>query len=93
MKGGLHMEERRMTIPKELLDKSNLKGANKILFILEGKEILLSPYTEDWQGLKVLGSRALDEKGRFFFPTNLHVSPEELMIYNCDGEIWITRHI
>lgn len=82
-----------MTIPKELLDKSSLKGVNKILLILEGKEILLIPYTEEWQGLKVLGSRALDEKGRFFFPTNLHISPDELMLYFLDGEIWITRHI
>ena len=87
------MEERRMTIPKELLDRSNLKGVNKILLILEGKEILLIPYTEEWQGLKVLGSRALDEKGRFFFPTSIHVSPNELIPFILDGEIWITRHI
>ena len=88
------MEERRMTIPKEIFDKSNLKGVNKILFTLVGEKILLVPYTDDWKGLKVLGCRALDEKGRFYIPSNLHASPEELMIYNFEGEeIWITRHI
>lgn len=92
-KGGLDVEERRMTIPKELLDKSNLKGVNKILLILEGKKILLVPYREDWDDLQVLGSRALDEKGRFFVPTYLNISPNELMPFLLDGEIWITRHI
>lgn len=87
------MEERRMTIPKELLDRSNLKGANKILLTLVDGKILLVPYKEDWDGLQILGSRALDEKGRFFVPTYLNISPNELMPILLDGEIWITRHI
>lgn len=93
MKGGSKMEERRMTIPKELLDRSNLKGANKILLTLVDGKILLVPYKEDWDDLQVLGSRALDEKGRFFVPTYLNISPNELMPFLLDGEIWITRHI
>lgn len=93
MKGGSKMEERRMTIPKELLDRSNLKGANKILLTLVDGKILLVPYKEDWDGLQILGSRALDEKGRFFVPTYLNISPNELMPILLDGEIWITRHI
>ena len=88
------MEEKRMTIPKEILEKSNLKDTKKILVTLVGEDILLIPYTEDWKGLKVVGSRALDEKGRFRIPNSLHVSPEELMVYNFnEKEIWITRHI
>ncbi len=87
------MEERRMLIPKELLDKSNLKGVNKVLLTLKEGRILLVPYREDWEDLQVLGSRALDEKGRFFIPMNLHVFPEELMAVLVNGEIWITRHI
>lgn len=92
-KGGLGMEERRMTIPKELLDRSNLKEANKILLTLVDGKILLVPYKEEWDGLQVLGSRALDEKGRFFIPAYLHISPNELITFLSDGEIWITRHI
>lgn len=87
------MEERRMLIPKELLDRSNLKGKNKILITLLDGKILLIPYKEDWDGLQVLGSRALDEKGRFCIPSCLHVSPDDLMPFILDGEIWITRHI
>ncbi len=86
------MEEKRILIPKELLDRSNLKGCNKVLFIFEDEKILLAPYEEDWYGLQVLGSRALDNKGRFSIPMYLHIEPEKVVVMLLNGEIWITRH-
>lgn len=92
---GNSMEERRILIPKELLDRSNLKGANKIIFSLKNGRILLIPYQdeEDLEDIEFLGIRNIDYKGRVPIPVSLHVSPEELMPLLLNGEIWITRHI
>ena len=85
---------RRVTIPKVLLDRSNLKGVEKVLIAVKGKEILIIPESgEIEQGVKVLGIRSIDEKGRIVLPKFIAEMSSDWTPYLLDGQIWVTRAI
>lgn len=81
----------RITIPKELIDKSELNVNSKIMLVLEGIDIAIYPYEEDWDNFKVIATRSLDEKGRIAIPKNLNILPEELLVYIENGVIKMRR--
>ncbi len=84
------MEGRRILIPKELLEKSDLKKAEQIIITLSDNGILLIPYQEDYKEFNVLGIRSLD-KGRFLLPNHIRIPVKELVAVLYRGEIWIKR--
>lgn len=85
---------RRVTIPKVLLDRSNLKGVEKVLVAVKGKEILIIPESgEVEQGVKVLGIRSIDKKGRIVLPKFIAEMSSDWTPYLLDGQIWVTRAI
>lgn len=77
--------------PKELIDKSELDVNSKIMLVLEGIDIAIYPYEEDWDNFKVIATRSLDEKGRIAIPKNLNILPEELLVYIENGVIKMRR--
>ena len=84
------MEDRRILIPKELLEKSDLKKVEQIIITLNDNGILLIPYQDDYKKFKVLGIRSLD-KGRFSLPNNIRIPVKELIAVLYMGKIWIKR--
>lgn len=84
------MEGRRILIPKELLEKSDLKKAEQIIITLSDNGILLILYQEDYKEFNVLGIRSLD-KGRFLLPNHIRIPVKELVAVLYRGKIWIKR--
>lgn len=84
------MEDRRILIPKELLEKSDLKKVEQIIVTLNDNGILLVPYQDDYKEFNVLGIRSLD-KGRFSLPNNIRIPVKELVPVLYRGKIWIKR--
>ena len=86
---------RRITIPKELLQESDISKAHeqrkKILFLLSEKEIVLEIDTGDWSNKKILGSSSIDVKGRVSIPLSIRIMPEEMMVYIENGVIKMRR--
>lgn len=84
------MEDRRILIPKELIEKSDLKKVDQIIITLNDKGILLIPYQEDYKDYNVLGIRSLD-KGRFSLPNHIRIPIKELVAVLYREKIWIKR--
>lgn len=84
------MEDRRILIPKELLEKSDLKKVEQINITLNDNGILLIPYQDDYKEFNVLGIRSLD-KGRFSLPNHIRIPIKELLAVLYRGKIWIKR--
>ena len=84
------MEDRRILIPKELIEKSDLKKVDQIIITLNDKGILLIPYQEDYKDYNVLGIRFLD-KGRFSLPNHIRIPIKELVAVLYREKIWIKR--
>ena len=85
------MEERRVSILKELIERSDLKGVNKVIISLEGNEILLRPYEDDLEDIDIIAIRSLDDKGLFALPKIIHMDPKEIIIILREGRIWMKR--
>ena len=85
---------KRIAVPMDLLNRSDLKGAKKVFIAVKGKEILLIPESGELeQGAKIFGLRSIDNKGRIVLPKLFSEVSSDWTPYLLDGQIWVTRKI
>lgn len=86
--------EKRISIPAELRELSNLKEVKKVILTTRGEDILFIPYSEEnLEEVKAYGIRAVDSKGRVMLPPLFVRMSSEWEVYLLNGEILATRHI
>ena len=83
----------RITIQKKLIDRSNLKVKETVIISLKGEEILLIPDSKDLRGIKILGVRKIDEKGRILLPPSIVDAKSKWKPYLLDGQIYLTKKL
>ncbi len=87
--------QKRLIIPSELYEFSNLKGVDKVYIAVRGEDILFIPGNskEMPKDVKIYGIRDLEEKRRVILPTPFVKVSTEWEIYLLNGEILATRNI
>ena len=83
----------RVTISKRLINRSNLKGKNTVVISIKGKDILLIPESKDLEGVKIIGIRKIDNKGRILLPSSIMEISSKWIPYLLDGQIYLTKDL
>ena len=88
-------KQNRLTFPTDLMERSNLKGTNRVCITLINGDILFVPFGKEIPpDIKVFGIRYIEkDKRRINLPKSLVDISRKWTPYLLNGEIWATRHI